>query len=89
MDAWLPASLTLTLTAQVFLKVITGYRPALPTGMPEGYSRLMQACWHEDPSERPAFQDIVKDLRCMYLGVRNSGRQSFNPRSSLDIDPWS
>ena len=85
----LPAPMTCTLIMQVFLKVIAGYRPALPAGMPEGYSRLMQACWHEEPSERPGFQDIVKDLRCMYLGVRNQGCQSQKPRSSLDLDPWS
>ena len=75
------ASLTHTLTMQVFMKVMTGHRPALPAGMPEGYSRLMQACWHEDPSERPVFQDIVADLSGLYLEVRNSGRRpSQDPR---------
>ena len=83
------ASLIFTLALQVFMKVITGHRPELPAGMPGGYSRLMQACWHEDPSDRPAFQDIVADLSTMYLSARNSGLTSQQPCSSLSADPWS
>jgi hypothetical protein len=51
------------LTAQVFFKVITGYRPTVPQDMPQGYATLMKACWHEQPEERPPFEDMVAYLR--------------------------
>ena len=30
----------------------------------DAYLSLMQRCWAQDPSERPAFQQIVTELRC-------------------------
>ena len=40
---------------QVFYKVCyEEARPPLPEHMPESYASLMQACWHEDPLQRPS-----------------------------------
>ena len=73
---------------QVFFKVISGYRPAVPQDMPDGYVTLMKACWNKDPNERPPFEDIVKYLRSLYLELKNSSGQSRDPRRSLDLNPW-
>jgi serine/threonine protein kinase len=33
-------------------------RPPVPEGAPEGYVLLMEACWGQDPSRRPAFSEV-------------------------------
>jgi hypothetical protein len=35
-----------------------GLRPTLPKQSPPGYAELLSACWHMDPSKRPAFQQV-------------------------------
>ena len=36
-----------------------GKRPELPQGMDQWLRHLIQNCWHQDPSQRPTFDDIV------------------------------
>lgn len=40
-------------------------RPSIPKKTPEAFSRLMKRCWDKEPSKRPSFKDIVKDLETM------------------------
>ncbi|KXS19660.1 RNI-like protein [Gonapodya prolifera JEL478] len=47
---------------EVFGKVLTGLRPAVPGNMPEDVATLMQRCWTLDPEERPSFEEIVAEL---------------------------
>lgn len=35
----------------------------MPEGVPPPLARLLAACWQEDPSLRPAFQDILAVLQ--------------------------
>jgi len=50
-----------------------GQRPHIPTteecpslkGCPEGYIRLMQDCWGQEPSERPKISDVLARLEKM------------------------
>ena len=50
--------------AQVFYKVLMGFRPSVPPAMPPGYRAIMEACWSADPDARPSF-DVV--LRCLQV----------------------
>eukprot|EP00469_Lotharella_globosa_P015104 CAMPEP_0167820442 /NCGR_PEP_ID=MMETSP0112_2-20121227/6093_1 /TAXON_ID=91324 /ORGANISM="Lotharella globosa, Strain CCCM811" /LENGTH=685 /DNA_ID=CAMNT_0007720999 /DNA_START=26 /DNA_END=2083 /DNA_ORIENTATION=+ len=42
--------------------VLNGGRPPAPT-CPTTYKKLMQWCWHADPSQRPTADEIVEDLQ--------------------------
>eukprot|EP00878_Enallax_costatus_P031929 GHUV01034999.1.p1 GENE.GHUV01034999.1~~GHUV01034999.1.p1 ORF type:complete len:135 (+),score=0.74 GHUV01034999.1:113-517(+) len=39
-------------------KVCKGYRPSRPTRMSPGVWSLIQACWQQDPLDRPAMKDV-------------------------------
>ncbi|KAM5281811.1 receptor-interacting serine/threonine-protein kinase 4 [Ctenodactylus gundi] len=51
----------------IMVKVVKGHRPELPPvcrARPRACAsllRLMQRCWHEDPRQRPAFQEITSE----------------------------
>lgn len=38
-------------------------RPVLARGVPDDFKKLIQHCWHPDPTERPTFPTIVKALQ--------------------------
>ena len=38
-------------------------RPKLPTWLPSEAVQLLQRCWHKDPGERPAFPEILEQLK--------------------------
>ncbi|KAH8946396.1 hypothetical protein BDL97_12G092300 [Sphagnum fallax] len=42
-----------------------GLRPEIPSHVPERLARLLQDCWHEDPSQRPEFSDMLVVLEEM------------------------
>lgn len=44
---------------QIAHKVLQGERPQIPDKCPNALQVLLRACWHEQPSERPSFKDIV------------------------------
>lgn len=51
--------------AQIISKVANeGMRPPLPPGCQ--WNRVMEACWSEDPSERPDFAEIFDQLSRIY-----------------------
>lgn len=37
-------------------------RPPFPEGTPSDYKKLVQDCWHDDPSKRIQFDDVVDVL---------------------------
>lgn len=42
--------------------IIAGERPPIPVGCPPKLEKLLEACWHQSPSKRPKFQQIVETL---------------------------
>lgn len=44
-------------------KVLNGYRPRIPTMVPDGISDLIARCWDADQHKRPSIHDIIDDLR--------------------------
>jgi serine/threonine protein kinase len=48
---------------QLMVKVTNGFRPAVPADMPDYLKTLMQRCWVAEPSKRPMFVDILKELK--------------------------
>eukprot|EP00939_MAST-03C_sp_MAST-3C-sp1_P003981 g3981.t1 len=55
---------------EVYDKVIKGERPVVRKdvrgGVPSGYEHLMETCWDGDPSVRPLFTIVYKDLQAIY-----------------------
>jgi len=50
----------------IAVAVITAQmRPFIPHNCPPYLASLMQSCWDENPQNRPTFQNIVTELRCM------------------------
>ena len=53
---------------QVSIEVLNNdLRPQIPKKTPENYARLIKKCWDRDPSKRPSFKSIIKDLQTMKL----------------------
>ena len=54
--------------AQIISRVANeGMRPPLPPGCP--WNHVMEACWSEDPAERPDFEEIFAQLTRIYETV--------------------
>lgn len=47
--------------------VTAGKREDLPTGSPDGYAELIEQCWDQDPSKRPAISQILSQLEAIRL----------------------
>jgi hypothetical protein len=43
----------------------SGLRPRFPTGTPEAFSALAEACWQTEPEARPPFAQICARLDAM------------------------
>jgi hypothetical protein len=39
-----------------------GRRPTIPADCPAIYKNLLEACWHDDPTKRPSFSQIMHEL---------------------------
>jgi serine/threonine protein kinase len=65
MSAGIPGSLT----KEEFAKEVGegGMRPRFfrPDENTGGYKELIENCWHQDPSKRPSFHEIVAELEAM------------------------
>ncbi len=70
--------------AQIISRVAhEGLRPNVPDGCAWGH--IMQACWHEDPKQRPCFDDVITDLKAVLEDVRMECNASVAQRAhSLD-----
>lgn len=40
-----------------------GKRPDMPEAAPEDFCVLVEACWHQDPSRRPSFEEVRQVVR--------------------------
>ena len=54
--------------AQVLFQVFSGQKPPVPDDMPASYRALLAQCWATDPSERPKFNAVLRQL-CDMLGA--------------------
>ncbi|GIM12833.1 hypothetical protein Vretimale_16067, partial [Volvox reticuliferus] len=48
--------------------MVEGWRPPLPPALNPRVASLIQACWHSDPLERPAMQQVVTVLQDVLYG---------------------
>jgi serine/threonine protein kinase len=44
-----------------------GLRPTIPEYVPAAYKQLIEACWAQNPSQRPTFREIVEQTRGLSL----------------------
>jgi len=69
----------------VIHNVAAGERPVVPAPLeaaaPMGWAKLMRACWSQDPSHRPAFQQMFELLDGM-VPNSDSSRQGTQHQTS-------
>jgi tRNA A-37 threonylcarbamoyl transferase component Bud32 len=58
-------------------------RPKLPTWLPSKAVQLLQRCWHKDPGERPAFPEILEQLKAGMPEAWTDMPASDSPRSLI------
>ncbi|KAK8888066.1 hypothetical protein M9Y10_039126 [Tritrichomonas musculus] len=51
-----------TTAIPIWVKVLKGYRPEIPSFVPEKAKNLLKRCWSERPEERPSFGEIFNEL---------------------------
>lgn len=47
---------------ELLKKITQGVRPSIQSEVPEHYKKLIESCWAANPSDRPTFDDILKQL---------------------------
>jgi serine/threonine protein kinase len=69
--------------------VLNGNRPQLPKTIDLAMKTLLSRCWHHDPSQRPTFIEICKELRIMIsqpepiaLEPQTDNEENSNPNAS-------
>ena len=50
-------------------------RPSWPHGTPPALMELVQACWHEDPDQRPSFDEICQERVALFDALSNEEEQ--------------
>jgi len=64
---------TIGSSKEVKQKVLNGDRPDLPDHCPKRLKYLIERCWDEDPSKRPTFAEICKELKQISNQLRATG----------------
>ena len=59
---------------QTAYAVAEGHRPEIPTTVPEPLRQIIEACWHEDQSQRPSFTYIA-------MALADYAKLAFNPNA--------
>ena len=55
--------------------------------VPNGYVKLMQACWSQDPKKRPPFNEVFHSIRDMHLEeVRKDVRKRLEQKSRDELE---
>jgi serine/threonine protein kinase len=61
---------------QILVAVVyQNQRPPVPDDCPEAYRAIMEACWHADPTQRPTFDTISKNLQKAYALLRHDSKR--------------
>lgn len=58
-------------------------RPDIPQYTVPEYISLMQSCWHDDPTRRPSFEDILQSMEALHLQELSK----INVRTDTVIEP--
>ena len=64
-----------------------GYRPPLPARWPKEITSLLERCWHGDPSKRPEFDDIAKELSVLLKAVDLAAERGEASATLQALDP--
>jgi serine/threonine protein kinase len=59
---------------QTAYAVAEGHRPDIPSSVPEPLRHIIQACWHEDQTQRPSFTYIA-------MALADYAKLAFNPNA--------
>ena len=68
--------------------IISGYRDKIPNDCPNSFANIIQACWDQDPQNRPNANKIVNDLEAMLSPKMKPKTQVLVP-DPLNIDSFS
>lgn len=68
--------------AQVKEAVIEGVRPVIAEGTSPALKNLISQCWHDNPSRRPTFSEIVPTLKDVVVESRLSHDLSYDSSNS-------
>lgn len=66
------------MTRDDFMKKIAvgGERLKLDKSWPQGFTSLLTACWHSNPSSRPSFAQVIIDLNKLLVICNNTSKWS-------------
>jgi serine/threonine protein kinase len=68
-----------------------GHRPILPDDCPDKLTTLIKSCWDPRPQERPEFEAICTELRCikgiLLRGLHTSPEMGENQADAVEIEP--
>ena len=59
---------------QTAYAVAEGHRPDIPPSVPEPLRNIIEACWHEDQTQRPSFTYIA-------MALADYAKLAFNPNA--------
>ena len=59
----------------LYEKIVSGKRPAIPFPCSKGIGRLMQLCWNANPSKRPSFDQILIFLDDYVKDCKTGGKE--------------
>jgi len=51
--------------------VTNDLRPTIPDNVPTNLAKLIRKCWDRDPTKRPSFIEIIKDLESFKFWLFN------------------
>ncbi|KAG0603686.1 hypothetical protein M758_10G113200 [Ceratodon purpureus] len=57
-------------------RVINGERPHLPDYIDLKVRKIVERCWHKEPSKRPTFEDMETELWHLWFGPRYANMES-------------
>jgi len=60
----------LSIGQMFYMIAYQNWRPQIPDNCPPGFAELMTACWHEDPTERPTAQQLLKRLQRLFAQAK-------------------
>lgn len=64
-------------------KLLSGYRMEKPPACLDDMYEIMKKCWHDDPADRPSFEDLTRMLQ----DILDSGAEDDNSQGTyLDSD---
>lgn len=70
--------------SQIAIEVVGGFRPTIPSSCSRELENLICACWNQEPTVRPAFDEIVQSLE--NISWDNDGKTEISKVQSVKKD---